>query len=93
MHHFLAIEIDLEHRRSEFLRAAEAEARAALARPQHGRIRWSHLPQLLLERLCLLSAPRLWLSDFRNSAANGRGVPKPTSAGKLMPLAKCSAPQ
>jgi hypothetical protein len=64
MQNFFALEIEAEFRRSEWQRAVEAATRAAQARPENGRIRWSHLPHLVLASLRSVSATRSRLPGF-----------------------------
>jgi hypothetical protein len=59
MQTFLGIETEMEYRRREYEREVEADVRAAQARPQNGRMRWSYLRRLVVARLRSLGAGRL----------------------------------
>ena len=59
MSNWYTVEIEAEFRRREWQRAVEADARAAQARPAHGRMRWPRIPHLTLANLRSLGLPRL----------------------------------
>ena len=58
MHNYHAIETEAAFRRREWQRAVEADARAAQARPAHGRMRWPRIPHRTLTNLRSLTVPR-----------------------------------
>jgi hypothetical protein len=58
MSNWYTAEVEAEFRRREWQRAVEAEARAAQARPENGRMRWPRIPHLALASLRSLAVPR-----------------------------------
>jgi hypothetical protein len=64
MHNYFAIETEADHRRREWTRAAQADARAAQARPTGRRATRPALPLAGLANLRLLIAPWLPMAAF-----------------------------
>jgi hypothetical protein len=93
MQSFFGIEVDATHRQSEMQRAAAADARAAQARQGHGRVRWPHLPCLLLSGLRSSCVPRMRLSDIRKSGAEGRSMTRLAGALRMAPVAERGVPR
>jgi hypothetical protein len=58
MSNWYTVEVEAEFRRREWQRAVEADARAAQARPENGRMRWPRIPRLTLPNLRSLTVPR-----------------------------------
>jgi hypothetical protein len=63
MQNFYAIEIEANYQRHDQQRKAAAAARADLTCPPRRRIRWPHVPVLVLVRLRPLIAPRVRLQE------------------------------
>jgi hypothetical protein len=77
MQNYHALETEAAHRRCEWERTAVARTQLAQTHPLNGGMRWSHLPRLVVERLCALSAPRLSFTASRNTSAGRTWLPRP----------------